>query len=216
MTDSTQQCPSGLRQHDYDNRSSIRACVTNNSMVQYGCNSTVFPVNIPYSEVCGRVTGYQIGITNAFSNLSVASMSRRGNHAIDDIYVDGVSLTYGDPRQHIWTFAAALDREGTKNSQSRCPCESTSAAPPPEFVLSHYFCDTGTDSHVKYAFFYPEKLWDGENCTSSDPCCSFNSPPWFHRVLPQPTAEDIEMRVCRDEGFTNEDIAIERIELYVQ
>ena len=28
---------------------------------------------------------------------------------IDAPYVDGVSLTYGDPRNHIWTFVSAID-----------------------------------------------------------------------------------------------------------
>ena len=97
----------------------------------------------------------------------------------------------------------------------------TRAAPPPEFIMSGYFCDTGVNETNNAMmggdqYVYPSRLWDGTNCTSSDPCCSFNRPPWFHRVLSQPTAEDIEMRVCRDEGFTNEDIAIERLELYVQ
>jgi hypothetical protein len=41
---------------------------------------------------------------------------------IDGSYVDGVSLTYGSPRQHIWTFANALDEEGVGNDESRCSC----------------------------------------------------------------------------------------------
>ena len=32
-----------------------------------------------------------------------------GLGTIDGRYVDGVSLTYGSPRLHIWTFANALD-----------------------------------------------------------------------------------------------------------
>ena len=65
------------------------------SSVQYSI------ANIQYSRVCGKVIAYQVGTTNAFLN---------GGNAISSDYVDGVSLTHGDPtmRQHIWTFAAAL------------------------------------------------------------------------------------------------------------
>jgi hypothetical protein len=48
-------------------------------------------------------------------------------------------------------------------------------------------------------------------------CCSyFDDPPWFHKELLHSTSEDIEMRVCRDEPVSNEDIAIGAIEIYVQ
>ena len=47
-------------------------------------------------------------------------------------------------------------------------------------------------------------------------CCSFNTPPWFYKQLPQPTTDDIEMRVCRDEASSNEDVAIESVTIYVQ
>ena len=43
-------------------------------------------------------------------------------------------------------------------------------------------------------------------CTGSDECCTT---PYFLKTLPQPTTDDIEMRVCRNEGRDNEDIAIE-------
>ena len=51
-------------------------------------------------------------------------------------------------------------------------------------------------------------LWDGADCL----CC--NNPPWFYKQLPQPTTDDIEMRVCKD--GSDENIAITEIEIYVQ
>ena len=34
---------------------------------------------------------------------------RAGEHGtIDDVYCGGVAVTYGSPRQHIWTFAAGI------------------------------------------------------------------------------------------------------------
>jgi hypothetical protein len=47
-------------------------------------------------------------------------------------------------------------------------------------------------------------------------CCDFNTPPWFYKELPQPTTDDIEMRVCADEERSAEDIAIEIINIYIQ
>jgi hypothetical protein len=114
---------------------------------------------------------------------------REQNPTIDGNYVDGVSLTHGRPHQHIWTFAAC---------PSGCTCGGV-----PMFVGTHYFCDSNTE------------LW--RRCpSSSNLCCSFNNPPWFYRELSQPTTDDIEMRVCRDEVRWNEDIQIQAIDLYVQ
>ena len=51
-----------------------------------------------YSEVCGKVIGYQVGSPDGFST---------GTNSIDTYYVDGISLTHGsNPRKHIWTFVA--------------------------------------------------------------------------------------------------------------
>ena len=47
------------------------------------------------------------------------------------------------------------------------------------------------------------------SCTDTNKCCSFNSPPWFYRQLQQPTTDDIEMRVCRDQERNYEDIQIQ-------
>ena len=66
-------------------------------------------------------------------------------------------------------------------------------------------------------FFYgDDPLWDGAGCGSGNECCSFNTPPWFYKQLPEPTTDNIEMRVCRSEYFTDEDIVIEQAEIYIQ
>ena len=64
--------------------------------------------------------------------------------------------------------------------------------------------------------FPDDPLWDGAGCGSVNDCCTFNSPPWFFRVLDEPYTDDIIMRVCRDEIRGNEDIAIQMIEILVQ
>ena len=112
MANSSHQCPGDLRQRTDSN---IRTCV--NSAHSPGCSSTTFDVEHgQYSMICGRVIAFQFGTTDAFGG-------NRG-HSIDSNYVDGVSLTHGSPRSHIWTFAAALDEQAHyyTNASSYCPC----------------------------------------------------------------------------------------------
>ena len=143
------------------------------------------------------------------------------NPNIDMSYVDGVSLTHGSSsRQHIWTFASAIN-EDELNTDSKCPCTNTAISnmvpPRPSFVGYDYFCDTAVIIGFNGSSFYSDDpLWDGAGCGPQSTCCSFNSPPWFYKQLPQITTDNIEMRVCRDQERANEDIAVEIVELYVQ
>ncbi len=61
-----------------------------------------------------------------------------------------------------------------------------------------------------------DPLWDGAGCGHVSTCCEFNNPPWFYKMLPESTSNNIEMRVCRNEGNTDEDIAIAVYEIYIQ
>jgi hypothetical protein len=162
--------------------------------------------------VCGKIQAYQSGSPDSFK--------RTHRRVIDGNYVDGVSLTHGNPRHHLWTFAASTDETG-RSSVFHCPCINTATAAiatrPPAFVDNDYFCDTGSSGQYRLGVVYnDDPLWDGAGCGPHNTCCSFNNPPWFYKQLPQPTTDDIEMRVCRDEPPTNEDILIEAVEIYVQ
>ena len=197
MTNSSHQCPSGLTLHT-ESDSNIRACVTAST-----ADCVSIPIDIPYSylRVCGRVIAYQVGVTNAFNHQGSSSAT------INNAYVDGVSLTHGYPRQHIWTFAAGLRESMAMHPESTCPCTgNTAAIPPPRFVGSDYFCEAGVRDHTPTSptLYSSDPLWDGDGCTDTNPCCSFNSPPWFYKQLPQPTTDNIEMRVCKDEDASNE------------
>ncbi len=142
--------------------------------------------------MCGRIKAYQFGTTNRFRDGGA-------NPTIDGTYMDGISLTHGNPRQHIWTFAGD---EVNSNIASNCPCTNihgtNGATPPPSFVANNYFCDTSSSSAVVVTFYSSNPLWDGARCSLLSTYCGFNTPPWFYRKLPQPTTDDIEMRVCRD------------------
>ena len=64
------------------------------------------------------------------------------------IYVDGVSVTYGDLRKHIWTFASGISETIVAAFPTRsCPCtlNGTGIQPqqPPAFVGDNYFCESG-------------------------------------------------------------------------
>jgi len=131
--------------------------------------------------------------------------------------VDGVSITHGYPRSHIWTFVATRDEQYA--NRWTCPCTKTDptyTAVVPPFVSNDYFCDTSSRTRWQSKFYPYDPLWNGRGCGPTSSCCSFNSPPWFCKELPQPTTDDIEVRVCTDEGFSNEDTTVEAIELYVQ
>ena len=211
MTDPSQQCPDGftlvLR-----TTPPLRTCGRPGPA---GCVSTTFPVHaIEYSHVCGRVIGYQDGSTNAFQPYYA-------NRAltIDDSFVDGISLTHGQsPRQHIWTFAAALE-ETVRSDQFVCPCTQpdigpyTGAVPP--FIGQDYFCETGSRDLYQDIFYHNDPLWNGQGCGGTSTCCSFNNPPWFCKQLPQPTTDDIELRLCGDSVTSNEDTPLEIVEIYI-
>ena len=209
MTDTSSNCPSGLRTIT----SPRRLCAKN--IDGAGCSSIVFLVQgVKYSRVSGKIIGYQHKSPDAFWPYN-----HRGQTTIDSHYVDGISLTHGtSPRKHIWTFVAAL-HEHSSYFGNVCPCTNTRNSPPPavpDFVGHDYFCDTGSENHWQYIFYGADPLWDGAGCGQYNTCCSWNSPPCFLKNISPLTSDDIEMRLCADESRNNEDINFEVLEIYVQ
>ena len=118
MTDTEQTCPYGLGLY---NVSGVRAC-GRPSYVPWGCASTTFQSNqVVYSRVCGKVLGYQYGIT----------YGGRDNRDINSAYIDGISLTHGYPRYHIWSYISGYK----ENYYSCCPCGSTGVRYAPSLLL---------------------------------------------------------------------------------
>ena len=206
MTDSTHHCPTGFRLTSRSKRSCER-------ITRPGSTGLTFAVkSIKYSKVCGKVSAYQYGSPEAFSPY----YSNRAL-TVDGNYVDGVSITHGHPRRHIWTFAATLDEQHA--DPYSCPCTKTNTTYTgvvPPFVGNDYFCDSASRNRWQSRFYPDDPLWDGSGCGPTSSCCSFNSPPWFCKELPQSTTDDIEVRVYTDWIFSNEDVTIEAIELYIQ
>ena len=210
MTDQHQSCPSGFKLITSPRRTCGRPGPV-------GCVSTTFPVHgVQYSRVCGRVIGYQFSSPSAFYPYS-----NGGQQNIDGHYVDGVSLTYGNsPRQHIWTFAAAINEVNFAGSIWVCPCTDPYAAftgSVPPFIGQDYFCETGSRRSYQSGRFYSEDpLWNGLGCGPRSTCCGFNNPPWFCKQLSQSTTDDIELRLCSDEPISDEDTPLEIVEIYIQ
>ena len=207
MSDATQNCPSGFRLYQ---SGEVRACgrlVTNSG----SCVSVQFPSNgINYSQICGRVTGYQYYSSDAFN------VEHSNN--IDAPYVDGVSITRGSPRQHVWTMANDPTDSYT-NPQWMCPCVSGSSQTVPSFVGSHYFCESGNHgSSWSQILYTSDPLWDGQGCGSLEsPCCNVPGIPWFHRDYGSNTTTDyIELRVCGNEVISNEDSPVGYYEIYIK
>ncbi len=189
---SIHECPEGTIQAnitDPNTQQVITGCVS-----RPGINTVTVPTpvkGVSYSTVCGRILGWGFGFAFVPFITSNASM--------ESDYVHGMSLTHGPPgnRSHIWSFVAAL-AENINHTVWYCPCTNTKIPWPyqtPWYVGLDYFCDTS------YAFYgrtyhpdYSDLLWDGHGCTSSNSCCSFNSPPYFCKKLNYTTNEDIDMR----------------------
>ena len=53
-------------------------------------------------------------------------------------------------------------------------------------------------------------------CSHEGTYCTNKFLPWFSRELPNPTSDDIEVRICGDKGTDNEGSPVELVEIYVQ
>ena len=207
MTEPGTTCPSGLTQTGYININHDVCGRPNPS--SGGCDSTLFSTyGLNYTKLCGQVRGYQYRSPDAFNTET---------SDIDSYYVDGVSITYGSiPRQHIWTYVGGQTEInlGTTN----CPCNSGSSASPPSFVGNDYYCESGLNvGPFSYILYADDPLWDGQNCNGLEStCCTNPNMPWFLKTLNETTTDNIELRVCNNQGLPDEDTPLDIIEIYVK
>ena len=210
MSDNTQNCPSGLQAWF---TGGIRVCRREGN--DAGCRSIKFPTNgISYTQICGRVIGYQKGTTDGV-NTDINNI----NYA----YIDGVSITRGSPRQHVWSYISGLTSHPTSSQSLVCPCNSNAGTnnKVQEFVGEHHYCESGsTKKNTGNNYFnISDPLWDGNDCLSREaPCCSSpNMLPWFFRDYGNATSytDYLELRVCGDQVWSNEDTPVQLYEIYV-
>lgn len=196
---SIQPCPHGTyRTNNTD--PNTQQVITGCGIKYFEGSSLPLPMyGVRYSMVCGKIQAFGFG--NAFSR------SLLENPTIDDMYMEGVSLTHGPPgnRKHIWSFVAAFSELYRYKISSICRYTNTDISWPyqtPWFVGSDYFCDTNSRKlvHIKnFDRWYRQPdgldvLWDGKGCGPTSSCCTFNNPPYFCKKLNYTTTEDIEMR----------------------
>ena len=193
MSDPSAECPSGFRLYESEG---VRAC---GRPVSSGgsCASVKFPSNgITYSEVCGRVVGYR------YNSVDYPGPQFYGiNENINSYYLDGISLTQGSPRKHIWSF---LLNDTYSPSQFR------------PFVGSDFFCEFTNSTFHELVFDTTDPLWDGEECNEEPTCCDREGFPWFHKVMNTTTNNYIELRVCCNQSTNDEDVPFGLYELYVK
>ena len=136
--------------------------------------------------------------------------------SINGPYVDGISITYGTPRRHIWSYGIGFS-DKHDHTNINCPCSEFPGRLSPSFVHEHYYCESGNLLNTPVSnVFIDDPMWDGENCSSGNNCCSEPSLPWFYRQIPLTTSKDIEARICRDEASNNEDVLVREFQLYVK
>ena len=193
MTEEGEQCPTSLR-----TITSLKNFCTRVSNTA-SCSSVTFPTEgVRYSKICGQAVGYQYATLDAF----------HGPHDINSYYVDGMSITYGSPRKHVWTYAVGLSDDYNYGSHN-CPCANYPGPAPPSFVGDHYYCESGNTGAFEKVLHDNDTLWDG----AGNNCCSQPGMPWFCRTLPQEVEGDIEVRLCSNQG--NEDLYLELLEIYI-
>ena len=173
-----------------------------------GCYSAYFSnKKAEYNSICGKLRGYQLGSHGAFY---------ANNNPIDAAYLDGVSITVGNPRKHVWSYAVGFSKT-LDHGTVTCPCAKYPGNNPPIFVKDHYYCESGSTGYSAVnAFHGSDPLWDGRGCPAGDNCCSTLGAPWFYRHFTEPEKGAVEVRICRNEPYSNEATLLEQVQLYIQ
>ena len=201
MTDPSQQCPPAWREY---NTSGVRACGRPDFSAG-SCLAVCYFTGRQYSRVCGRVVGYQVASPDAFRGFS-------RNH----IDLDGINITHGEQRHHIWSYVAGVTERSSRHGGSNCPCSTVPGNEPPIFIGGSYYCESGnSNDNFVHDLYSNDPLWDGQQCEGT--CCNgTNTPPWFSIRLSAPIMDIIEVSICCDQGTGDEDTPVELMEIYVQ
>ena len=203
MTIDGNSCPAGIGSVTVN---STRMCTCGGH-----CCSITFPTfSVPFTNVCGRVRGYQYVSTDGFANFFSSPISGP--------YVDGISITHGNPRNHIWTFGAGLSKDYEYPIEN-CPCSSPNpGVAPPSFVGENYFCESGHTGAVDFSqrqWYLDDPLWDSKGCTVNSTCCNRGGP-WFSTALNGEVTDNIEVRVCMDQSPFDEALGVDQLEIYIR
>ena len=198
MTNENNSCPKKLT---YTVASTTRMCTRSHSGTS--CSSVTFPTHrVTYTKVCGRAHGYQFHNPDAFQIQS---------QTLEGYYVDGLSVTNGNPRNHIWTIAAGVSKDYSYGGCCSCPCAIQQGRAAPSFVGENVFCESGNTGRWEDQWYLDDPLWDSLGCLEGSTCCDRGGP-WFTTTLSQEVSDDIEVRMCLRTGGRN--IGVEQLEIY--
>ena len=169
-----------------------------------GCTSITFEAGQDYTAVCGVTEGYVYGSPDALGYTHSPSQT------IDEAYVDGISITYGSPRKHLFTYVAGLTFDS-------CPCNGGNSGP--SFIGDNYYCgDHVLDAGVGWQRqWYPNTvMWHATtDCIELE--CRDDPRPWFSvETADGPTSDAVEVRSCQDQAYNDEAIGIASIEIYIR
>ena len=200
------QCPSGLVEH-VNSTTNQTAC---GRSIDEGCSSVTYPTGGNYTNICGQARGYQFYSPNAFEG-------KKGK-SINDPYVDGISITRGSPRQHVWTYVSWYYEIQNYIVKYVCPCgrsDPNNYTHVPSFVGRDFYCETAfAEIPLEIRIAWENPLWDGagSTCGTGGQCCATFG--WFHRTVPS-TSDHIEVRWCGDQARSNEDVLTDLVEIWV-
>ena len=178
-----------------------------------GCHSAIFTTyNVTFNKICGQVKGYQKG--NSFFSFWSTKYDTK---SINDHYLDGLSITLGNPRKHVWTYAIGISDDGNYPDWN-CPCAAIPGPGPPAFVGDHYYCESGNTGTFNINDYHTSDiLWDGNGCHhANNNCCTNPDMPWFFRQFSLSIQDYLEARICYRNQFSDFDTLMESIELYIQ
>ncbi len=99
MSNSSHQCPGDMEEVTLSGK---RLCGRNVN-ARRSCVSEGFSTNsLQYSQVCGRITGYQYSYVYAFHFYTNPTPYPEAQ-SVDSYYVEGVRVTHGPPgsREHV-------------------------------------------------------------------------------------------------------------------
>ena len=146
MSNNAQPCPGDLTLIS----SPIRTC---GGSTTGGCTcvSAKFSTHgMSYSQVCGRLRGYQVGSTDAFGPYV-------NDPAKPDIVMEGVLISHGKTQKHIWAYATGYQKTRTNINYNNnyCPCaDYRYNGTVPSFIGNDYYCDSGVESNPVQGKFY--------------------------------------------------------------
>ena len=166
-----------------------------------GCSSVIYPSNgMSYSQVCGTVRIHPAGTPDGFASHN--NQVPRNGQLMNQNYVDGVSLTYRSrpDRKLIWTYTAAVLVRDDSIGCGICNIKR------PIFSGANFTCTTAHCNDANNC--YPDILWGNE----AQQCIGNET---FYRQLSESSTDNIEMRVCRDQDRSDEDILLSLVEIYV-